>query len=121
MKALLATLVLTFSASAFSAKVPSAAFAEAYIKKDSNVTETGINYRTNRTLKTWCSGMASPVSFGTYEAAEKFDNMTDGLYRCDGKFVQVPNERQNPIEIFAINGCSEVNPAELKAECPSIK
>ncbi|MEA9355754.1 hypothetical protein SHI21_06065 [Bacteriovorax sp. PP10] len=121
MKTLLATLALTLSASAFSAKVPSAAFTETYIKKNSNVTDTGVNYTTNRTLQSWCTGMASPVAFGTYEVAEKFDSMTDGLYRCDGKFAQVPNERQNPITIFAINGCSEVNPAELKSECPPIK
>lgn len=121
MKTLLATLALTLGASAFAAQTPSAAFTEAYIKKDGKVNETGVNYRTNRTLQSWCTGMASPISFGAFEAAEKFDGMADGLYRCDGKFVQVPNERQNPIAVFAINGCSEVNPAELKAECPPIK
>lgn len=121
MKTILATLALTLSASAFSAQAPSSAFTEAYIKKNNTVNEMGINYTTNRTLKSWCTGMASPIGFGTFEAAEKMDSLADGLYRCDGKFVQVPNERQNAIQIFAINGCTEVNPAELKADCPPIK
>ena len=121
MKTILATLVLTLSVSAFSAQIPSSAFTEAYIKKDNKVNDTGVNYRTNRTLKSWCTGMASPIGFGSFEVAEKMDGLSDGLYRCDGKFVQIPNERQNPIEIFAINSCTEVNPAELKADCAIIK
>lgn len=121
MKTLLATLALTLSASAFSAQAPSMAFSEVIIKKDNTVNELGINYRTNRSVKTWCTGMGSPIGIGSFEAAEKLDGLADGLYRCDGKFTQVPNERQNPIQVFAINGCTEVNPAELKADCPPIK
>lgn len=121
MKMILATLALTLSTSAFTAIAPSSAFTEAFIKKDNKVNDTGVHYRTNRTLKSWCTGMASPVGFGSYEVAEKMDALSDGLYRCEGKFVQIPNERQNPIEIFAINNCIEVNSAELKADCPIIK
>lgn len=121
MKTILASLALSLSASAFSAVVPSLSFTEAYILKSSQVNETGVHYKTNRTLRTWCTGMGSPIDFGSVEAAEKLDGLSDGLYRCEGKFVQVPSERQNPIKLFVVNGCSEVNPAELKADCPPIK
>ena len=121
MKTLLATLALTLSASAFSAQAPSLAFSEVYIQKNNIVNDAGIHFKTNRTLKTWCTGMGSPIAIGVFEAAEKLDNLSNGLYRCDGKFVQIPGDRQNPIEVFALNGCSEVNPAELKADCAPIK
>lgn len=120
MKTLLATLALTLSVSAFSAQVPSLTFTETYIEKTST-NQFGLYYKTNRNLKSWCSGFGNTISFGVFESAEKVDSLSDGLFRCEGKFVQVPGDRQNAVQIFAINGCTEVNPAELKAECPLIK
>lgn len=118
MKTLLATLALTLSTSAFSA--PSLTFTETYIEKTSTG-QYGIYYKTNRNVKSWCTGFGNPISFGTFEAAEKVDSLSDGLFRCEGKFVQVPGDRQNAAQVYAINGCTEVNPAELKADCPPVK
>lgn len=120
MKTLLATLALTLSASAFSASAPSITFNETYIEKNS-ANQYGIYYKTNRNLKSWCTGFSTQIAFGAFEAAEKVEAMADGFFRCDGKFAQVPGERQNAIQIYSINGCTEVNPAELKADCPPIK
>lgn len=120
MKTLLATLALTLSASAFSAQAPSLTFNELYIEKTSS-NQYGIYYKTNRTTKSWCTGFGNPISFGAFEAAEKIDTLADGLFRCEGKFVQVPGDRQNAAQIYAVSGCTEVNPAELKADCPPVK
>lgn len=116
MKTLLVTLALTLSASAFSAQAPSLTFTEIYLQKNSEENDLGIQYKVNRDVKTWCRGFTSMITFGAFEVAEKLDNMADGFYRCDGKFVQASNP--GAIQVFAINGCSEVNAAELKAECP---
>jgi hypothetical protein len=118
MKTLLATLALTLTASAFAA--PSLTFTETYIEKTST-SQYGIYYKTNRNVKSWCTGLGNPISFGSFEAAEKVDSLSDGLFRCEGKFVQVPGDRQNAAQVYAINGCTEVNPAELKADCPPVK
>lgn len=118
MKALLATLTLTFTV--FSAQATSLILGEAYIQKNSNHPQ-GITYKAQDSLKSWCTGLGSQISFGAFEAAEKVDAMAEGLFRCEGKFVQVPGSRQNPIQIFSISGCTELNPVDLKTECPPIK
>ena len=119
MKTLLVTLSLTLSVSAFSALAPSLTFNEIYLDKNGQENDLGIQYKLNRDLKTWCRGFTSTITFGAFEAAEKLDNMADGFYRCDGKFVQASNP--GAIQVFAINGCSEISRVELKADCLLIK
>lgn len=118
MKNLLASIVFVFSA--FSAQAASLTFNEIYIQKDTT-NSYGAYYKTNRSLKAWCTGLGSAISFGTFEAAEKIEKFENGFFRCEGQFVQIPGDRQNAAQIFKIGECSELNPAELKNECALIK
>lgn len=110
-------LLALISTSAFAAESKSLAFNQIIIKKNT-VNDIGILYVVNRSVASWCTGFGSPMSFGNYEAAVAIDSLEAGLHECNGKFVQVPGERANPIQIFEITNCTAVDAVELKATCP---
>jgi len=110
-------LLALLSTSAFAAESKSLAFDKIIIKKNT-VNDVGILYVVNRSVESWCTGFGSPLSFGNYDAAVTIDSLSAGLHECTGKFVQVPGERVNPIQVFEISSCSAVDAVELKASCP---
>jgi hypothetical protein len=111
-------LLALVSSSAFAVEAAPLAFNQMFVKKAS-VSEVGIHFVTNRTVKSWCTGTGSPMSIGSFEAAQAIDALADGLYSCEGKFVQVPGERSNAIQIFEIGNCSLVNAVDLQTSCPT--
>lgn len=116
MKNLLMLASLVFSAQAFSAQDP-IAFNQLILKKDL-ANPYFVTFSANRTVKTWCTGFGSAISFGSFEAAQTVDTLADGLYSCEGKFAQLPGELRNGIQIFDIANCKVVTDVELKADCP---
>lgn len=116
--ALLSVLVLSAPAMA---DVKPMTFDSIILKKDTK-NQYGIVYVPNRQVEAWCLGQGSPMSVMTYEAAETMEKLEDGLFRCQGKYVQIPSDRTFPIQIFSIESCTELNPTELRAEsCKPIK
>jgi len=118
MKKLILGLAL-LSTSAMAAAPSSMIFNEVFLKKGTG--EMGLQLIVNRDVKTWCVGYGSQLSVGTFEVGEKVDGLANGLYKCEGKFVQVRAEHTTPIQAFEIGTCSEINPVELKADCPPRK
>lgn len=119
MKKLIVALAL-ISTSAMAATPASMIFNEVFLKKGTSG-EMGFQLIVNRDMKTWCMGYGSQLTVGTFEVGEKIDGLADGLYKCEGKFVQIRQEHTTPIQAFEIGTCSEINSADLKAECPPKK
>lgn len=89
---------------------------EFLINKDSQ-NEYGIYYYGSESTESLCLGSNSALTFGTYEVAQKFDDMTDGLYKCQGKFVHLDYSRQ--VQIFDISSCETMDPVVTRANCPA--
>jgi hypothetical protein len=117
MKKLILGSLIALSTSAFSAETQTLTFNSMIVNK-MGPNDMGITYVTNRNVKSWCTGAGSPMSFGTFEAAQTIEALADGLYSCEGKFVQIPNLRSNPIQVFEISTCTLANPKDLKTDCP---
>lgn len=109
---------LLVSSAAFSAQTTALTFNKMILKKESQ-SNAGIFYVANKTVTAWCTGSGSPMSIGTFEAAQTIDGLSDALYSCEGKFVQVPGQRINPIQIFEVTSCTAVSSVELQTECPT--
>ena len=119
MKKLTIALSLLLSATAFSAEaLPSLTFNETLINKDS-ASAFGLYYVANRFVSNWCLNRGNAMAISNFEAAKYLDNLANGLYRCSGDFVQIPGERTQPVTIFKIETCTEVNPADLRLSCPT--
>jgi hypothetical protein len=117
MKNFIAFTAILASSSVF-AKVETLAFTQIIISKDSH-RATEIPYVANRSVKTWCTGYGSNLAIGSFEAAQTLDGLADGLYSCDGKFVQAQGERNNGLQVFEIAACHTVNSVDLKTDCPT--
>ncbi len=113
MKNMFLIAILALTSSAFASDM---AFTEILLKKDSkNVDE--IVYVATHSMDVWCKGYGSQIEVGSFEVAQNLDTLADGLYRCTGKFAQVPGPRSNPIHVFELDGCSAANANDLKLEC----
>jgi hypothetical protein len=118
MKKLIMLSMFILSSSLFAAEAKLLTFNKLILKK-SAVSDIGVHYVTNRSIETWCLGSGSSMSLGNFEAAQTIEALADGLYSCEGKFVQVPGERTSSIQVFEIGSCIATNAVELKAECPT--
>lgn len=91
------------------------------ILKKTSIENSGTILTVNRDLKTWCMGLGSQLSIGTFEVAEKLNNLSDGLYSCEGKFVKLTSDHTTPVQGFEISSCTEVSAVSLKTDCPPKK
>ena len=113
-------LVMAFSSTTALAAPVSMTFDQILLKK-SSIENAGTVLTVNRELKTWCMGLGSQLSVGTFEVAEKLNTLVDGLYTCEGKFVKLTSDHSTPVQGFEISSCTEINAVSLKADCPPKK
>jgi hypothetical protein len=111
-------LTLTLSLTAAATEIRPMTFDSILLTKNSKSTY-GLVYIPNRLIEAWCAGFGNPMSVMSYEVAETMEKLADGLYRCSGKFLQVPSDRTYPVQIFQLDSCIEKNPVDLRASsCP---
>jgi hypothetical protein len=70
----------------------------------------------HRTLADWCANRGNAIEFGSFQAAQAVDALGDGLYRCEGEFVNTPEKSQ--VILFQIDRCDLLVPSDLKKSCP---
>ena len=113
MKNLIVTALLSLiCVSSFAAD--SLTYTQIILTKDST-DKNGLNYLAS-TMPKWCNGMKTIINFGSFDAAKYVENLKDGFYVCDGKFVV--GKFNSPVQIFEITNCSLENADVVKGQCP---
>lgn len=71
----------------------------------------------NESVASWCTGLGQGIDIGSFAAAREIEALSNGLYICQGEFVNTPSRPR--IQIFGLRNCVSQDPDALKARCPN--
>ena len=65
-------------------------------------------------VQMWCKSRGTAFDVNSYQAAQAFDKLEDGIYRCKGQFSRLKFE---PIHSYQIDNCVKQDVEELTLQC----
>ena len=88
-------------------------FNEVLLKKDLK-NPVDVYLTAYSSVQMWCLLRGTAFDVNSYQAAQAFDKLEDGIYRCHGQFSQLMFE---PIHSYQIDKCEKLDREELKLQC----